>query len=47
MSGLAQADIKRMRDQLFFEGPERGRRLEPLLAAAAAVDGDRVRRGGQ
>ena len=27
MSGLAQADIKRMRDQLFFEGPERGRRL--------------------
>jgi hypothetical protein len=27
MSGLSEVDIKRMRDQLFLEGPERGRRL--------------------
>ena len=39
MSGLAEADIKRMRDQLFFEGPERGRRLSRywLLLPLAAV----------
>jgi hypothetical protein len=27
MSGLSEVDIKRMRDQLFVEGPERNRRL--------------------
>lgn len=27
MSGLSEVDIKRMRVQLFFEGPERNRRL--------------------
>ena len=43
MSGLAQADIERMRDQLFFEGPERGRRLSrywlllPLSAVIASA----------
>ena len=43
MSGLAQADIKRMRDQLFFEGPERSRRLSrfwlllPLSAVIASA----------
>ena len=43
MSGLAQADIKRMRDQLFFEGPERSRRrsrywlLLPLSAVIASA----------
>jgi len=39
MSGLAEADIKRMRDQLFFEGPERSRRLSRywLLLPLAAV----------
>ena len=39
MSGLAQADIKRMRDQLFFEGPERSRRLSRywLLLPLSAV----------
>src|ERR1700760_3004524 len=43
MAGLTQADIQRMRDQLFFEGPERGRRLSrywlllPLSAVIAAA----------
>ena len=39
LSGLAEADIKRMRDQLFFEGPERNRRLSRfwLLLPLAAV----------
>ena len=39
MSGLAQADITRMRDQLFFEGAERGRRLSRfwLLLPLSAV----------
>ena len=39
MSGLAHADITRMRDQLFFEGPERTRRLSRfwLLLPLAAV----------
>lgn len=39
MSGLSEVDIKRMRDQLFFEGPERGRRLSRswLLLPLAAV----------
>ena len=44
MSGLTDVDIKRMRDQLFFEGPERGRRLSrywllllPLSAAIASA----------
>jgi uncharacterized hydrophobic protein (TIGR00271 family) len=39
VSGLAEADIKRMRDQLFFEGPERNRRLSRywLLLPLAAV----------
>ena len=30
VTGLAQGDIARMRDQLFFEGPERNRRLEAV-----------------
>ena len=38
MSGLSKVDIKRMRDQLFFEGPERNRRLSwqtgPICAGA-------------
>jgi len=39
VSGLSDVDIKRMRDQLFFEGPERGRRLSRywLLLPLAAV----------
>src|SRR6516225_3799598 len=39
MSGLSEVDIKRMRDQLFFEGPERGHRLSRywLLLPLAAV----------
>jgi uncharacterized hydrophobic protein (TIGR00271 family) len=39
MSGLSEADIMRMRDQLFFEGPERNRRLSRfwLLLPLAAV----------
>jgi uncharacterized hydrophobic protein (TIGR00271 family) len=39
MSGLSDVDIKRMRDQLFFEGPERSRRLSRywLLLPLAAV----------
>ena len=39
MSGLTNADIARMRDQLFFEGPERGHRLSRywLLLPLAAV----------
>jgi alkyl sulfatase BDS1-like metallo-beta-lactamase superfamily hydrolase len=39
MSGLSDVDIKRMRDQLFFEGPERNRRLSRywLLLPLAAV----------
>ena len=27
VTGLAQVDITRMRDQLFFDGPERNRRV--------------------
>jgi uncharacterized hydrophobic protein (TIGR00271 family) len=39
MSGLTQTDIERMRDQLFFEGEERNRRLSRywLLLPLAAV----------
>jgi uncharacterized hydrophobic protein (TIGR00271 family) len=43
MSGLSEVDIKRMRDQLFFEGPERSRRLSrywlllPLSAVIASA----------
>jgi uncharacterized hydrophobic protein (TIGR00271 family) len=43
VSGLAESDIKRMRDQLFFEGPERNRRLSrywlllPLSAVIASA----------
>ncbi len=43
MSGLTEVDIKRMRDQLFFEGPERNRRLSrywlllPLSAVIASA----------
>jgi uncharacterized hydrophobic protein (TIGR00271 family) len=43
MSGLTNADIARMRDQLFFEGPEHNRRLSrywlllPLAAVIAAA----------
>jgi uncharacterized hydrophobic protein (TIGR00271 family) len=39
VSGLAEVDITRMRDQLFFEGPERNRRLSRfwLLLPLAAV----------
>jgi len=43
MTGLTQADIQRMRDQLFFEGPERGHRLSryglllPLSAVIASA----------
>jgi uncharacterized hydrophobic protein (TIGR00271 family) len=39
VSGLAETDIKRMRDQLFFEGPDRSRRLSRywLLLPLAAV----------
>ena len=39
VTGLAQDDITRMRDQLFFEGPERNRRLSRfwLLLPLAAV----------
>jgi uncharacterized hydrophobic protein (TIGR00271 family) len=39
MSGVSEVDIKRMRDQLFFEGPERGRRLSRywLLLPLAAI----------
>jgi uncharacterized membrane protein len=39
VSGLAQVGIKRMRDQLFFEGPERNRRLSRywLLLPPSAV----------
>jgi uncharacterized membrane protein len=39
MSGLSDVDIDRMRDQLFFEGPERSRRLSRywLLLPLAAV----------
>jgi uncharacterized hydrophobic protein (TIGR00271 family) len=39
MSDLGEVDIQRMRDQLFFEGPERGRRLSRywLLLPLAAV----------
>ena len=40
MTGLAQGDITRMRDQLFLEGPERNRRLSRfwLLLPLAAVN---------
>ena len=43
VTGLAQVDITRMRDQLFFEGPERNRRLSrfwlllPLSAVIASA----------
>ena len=39
MTGLDQVDIKRMRDQLFFDGPQRRRRLSRfrLLLLLAAV----------
>jgi hypothetical protein len=43
VTGLAQVDITRMRDQLFFEGPERNRRLSwfwlllPLAAVIASA----------
>ena len=43
MTGLAQPDITRMRDQLFFDGPERNRRLSrfwlllPLSAVIASA----------
>ena len=43
MSGLSDVDIKRMRDQLFVEGPERSRRLSrywlllPLSAVIASA----------
>ncbi len=39
MSGLTEVDIQRMRDQLFFEGQERNRRLSRywLLLPLAAV----------
>ncbi len=45
VTGLAQDDITRMRDQLFFEGPERNRRLgrvwllllATVIASAGAV----------
>jgi len=39
MSGLSDVDVTRMRDQLFFEGPERNRRLSRfwLLLPLAAV----------
>jgi len=43
VSGLAQVDIQRMRDQLFFEGPECSRRLSrywlllPLSAVIASA----------
>jgi hypothetical protein len=39
MTGLAQVDITRMRDQLFFEGPARSRRLSRfwLLLLLSAV----------
>jgi uncharacterized membrane protein len=39
VTGLDQVDIKRMRDQLFFDGPQRRRRLSRfwLLLLLAAV----------
>jgi hypothetical protein len=43
VTGLAQDDITRMRDQLFFDGPERHRRLSrfwlllPLSAMIASA----------
>ena len=43
MSGLSDGDVHRMRDQLFFEGPDRNRRLSrywlllPLAAVIAAA----------
>ena len=43
MASLAQDDLQRMRDQLFFEGPERNRRLSrfwlllPLSAVIASA----------
>jgi hypothetical protein len=47
MSGLTDVDIKRMRDQLFLEGPERKAPTEPLLAAAATGGSDCVCQSGQ
>ena len=44
VTGLAHPDITRMRDQLFFDGPERNRRLNrfwllllPLSAVIASA----------
>jgi uncharacterized membrane protein len=37
MSGLSDVDIDRMRDQLFFEAPERSRRLSRYWLLLAAV----------
>ncbi len=34
MTSLTQADITQMRDQVFFEGPERRRRLSRLPVSA-------------
>ena len=43
LTGPAQDDVARMRDQLFFEGPERNQRLSRfwllLLAAVIASAG--------
>jgi hypothetical protein len=46
MRGLTEVDIERMRDQLFFEGPERNRRLSrywlllPLSAVITSAGGN-------
>jgi hypothetical protein len=42
-TGLDQVDIKRTRDQLFFDGPETRPPSEPFWAPAAALGGDRIR----
>jgi len=42
VTGLAQGEITRMRDQVFFDGPERHRRLSRfwlLLPLAAVIAG--------
>ena len=47
MTGLTQGDLQRMRDQLFFEGPDMTRRLSRywlLLPLSAVI---RRRRRGQ
>ncbi len=45
-TGLTRTDIERMRGQLFFDGPERGRRLSRywllLLSAVIASAGARI-----